>query len=258
MPNFIDCYLTITGPNRQSVLVKLSGEPYEGHPVYFVVENIIPRPSDLGDNWQDWGYDNWGCRNVYPDRQTHVPKENADLLYFNCPNDPPLLAIRKLSEMFPANSFLLENHDEGGGPWAATLFRAGHASLHYVMPDYNSLAGAQATPFEIFRSVYCRSGLAAAEAEVTRVVGCRVLYGPYNTCLVVPKEHYDPTLDAEVEAHLRPMAYDVAMIPQDKAEITNFLALPDVEKEMSGWVMPSEAEQSESVMNALRELGEEL
>lgn len=99
MPNWCDCTLRITGPNRQAVLDTLKGEPYEGEQVYFEVEHIIPRPTDLGDNWQEWSYEHWGCRNVYHDRQSLYTEDNADVIAFYTPWCPPCVAIVTLSTL---------------------------------------------------------------------------------------------------------------------------------------------------------------
>jgi len=139
MPNWCDCKLTITGPNRPAVLDTIKGDevfvetgtdindkPYRTNIVYFDVNKVIPRPKQVAESkgWADWGYENWGCRNVYPDRQEHFAHDDSDVIFFSSPWNPPLLAIRALSAMFPENSFLLE---DGGMdlPSGTTLFRGG-------------------------------------------------------------------------------------------------------------------------------------
>jgi hypothetical protein len=140
MPNYCNCKLTIAGPNRQAVLNTIKGDevfvetgadikdkPYRTeHIVYFDVNKVIPRPKQVAESkgWADWGYENWGCRNVYPDRQEHFAHDDSDVVCFYTPWNPPLLAIRALSAMFPKNSFLLE---DGGMdlPSGTTLFRGG-------------------------------------------------------------------------------------------------------------------------------------
>ena len=140
MPNFCDCKLTITGPNRQAVLDTIKGDevfvetgtdindkPYRTeYIVHFVVDKVIPRPKEVAESegWADWGCENWGCRNVYPDLQKHVVHDDSDVIYFYTPWSPPLYAIHALSAMFPENSFLLE--DDGMDlPSGTTLFRGG-------------------------------------------------------------------------------------------------------------------------------------
>lgn len=123
MPNYCDCTLTITGPNRQAVLEKIKGDPHEGKAVYFDVQTVVPMPEGLGDKWQEWAYENWGCPCVYPDRQSLNPvvkdengeiiwsfvRDNADVILFDTPWNPPLYAIQALSAMFAENTFTLED-----------------------------------------------------------------------------------------------------------------------------------------------------
>src|ERR1019366_6832106 len=100
-------------------------------------------------NWADWGYENWGCRNVYHDRQEHIVDDDSDVIFFYTPWTPPLLAIRALSAMFPENSFLLE--DWGMDlPWGTTLFRGGKSSRYHFIPNVNRFTGKTATLYEIF------------------------------------------------------------------------------------------------------------
>jgi len=138
MANYCNCKLTITGPDRPAVLNTIKGDEvfvkagtindkrYRTNIVYFDVNKVIPRPKQVAESkgWADWGYENWGCRNVYPDRQEHFAHDDSDVVCFYTPWNPPLLAIRALSAMFPKNSFLLE---DGGMdlPSGTTLFRGG-------------------------------------------------------------------------------------------------------------------------------------
>ena len=142
MPNYCDCKLTITGTNRQAVLDRIKGDevwvekgtdfdnkPYRTeYIVHFDVDKVIPMPKEVADSegWAEWGYEHWGCRNVYYDRQKHFVQDDADVICFSSPWDPPLLAIRALSSMFPENTFLLEHGGEDLG-LGATLFRGGKA-----------------------------------------------------------------------------------------------------------------------------------
>ncbi len=141
MPNWCDCKLTITGPNRQAVLNRIKGDevyveegtdwngkPYrEEYLVHFDLNKVIPMPKEVAESegWRDWGLENWGCRSVYPDRQHHEVTADADVIDFCTPWSPPLHAVRALSGMFPDNTFLLK--DSGSDlPYGTTLFRAGN------------------------------------------------------------------------------------------------------------------------------------
>jgi hypothetical protein len=144
MPNYCSNKLTITGPNRQTVLTKLKGDkPYvegsEEHIVYFEVNNILPRPDGLGERWADWGYEKWCCRNVYQDGQNYKALEDADVICFISPWDPPALAIAALAAMFPENTFLLES----GGvdvPKGTTLYKGGKQIMSWAGPEVKSIA----------------------------------------------------------------------------------------------------------------------
>jgi hypothetical protein len=153
MPNYCTCKLTITGPSRQAVLNTIKGEvfvekgtdindkPYRTeHVVYFDVNKIIPRPKGVAESerWADWGYENWGCRNVYHDRQDYKALEDADVLVFYTPWNPPSLAIRALSAMFPENTFLLESGGEDL-PVDATLFKGGNNSRYWAQIGISGL-----------------------------------------------------------------------------------------------------------------------
>ncbi len=241
MPNFCECSLKITGPNRQAVLDRIKGEPYEGEPVFFDVEKIVPRPKDLGEKWQDWGYDNWGCRNVYPDRQWHQKQVDSDVIGFDTPWNPPLYAIKALSAMYPEVTFLLR---DGGFdlPHGTTMFRGGRGSHYYVIPDYNNNTGKTATLYEIFCAVLKRTGeVDEALAEVERVKALRLAPGTSaesNQMLLedaFDQDHYDPALDAEVEAIIAPYLYDASMISAEEERIAQHIA-----------EMPKQADQSKA------------
>jgi hypothetical protein len=239
MPNWCDCKLTITGPNRQAVLNKIKGDevyvvedtdingnPYrEEHVVHFDVEKIIPRPKEVAESegWADWGYENWGCRNVYPDRQHHAATGDADVIYFYAPWNPPLYAIDALSVMFPDNTFLLEDW-ESDLPYGTTLFRAGRSSLYVEIPNVNRDTGKTATLFEIFQSVLRRGGsVQEAPTEVAKVKAKRLAAAASES----GASDGDADLNAEVEAIVAPYLYDVTMIPADEERIAELLANKD-------------------------------
>ena len=236
MPNWCDCKLTITGPNRQAVLNKIKGDEVyveedtdingnsyrEEHVVHFDVDKIIPRPKEVAESegWADWGYENWGCRNVYLDRQHHRASEDADVIYFYTPWNPPLYAIRALSVMFPHNTFLLE--DWGTDlPYGTTLFRAGRSSRYLEIPNVNRETGKTATLFEIFQAVLRRGGsVQDAQTEVAKVKAERLAAAAIET----RASDGDADLNAEGEAIVAPYLYDVAMIPADEERIATLLA----------------------------------
>jgi hypothetical protein len=249
MPNFCDCSLKITGPNRQAVLDRIKGEPYEGEPVFFDVEKIIPRPEDLGDRWQDWSYENWGCRNVYPDRQWHREQEDSDTIGFYTPWNPPLYVIQTLSAMYPEVTFLLRD----GGldlPHGTTMYRGGKGSQYYIIPNYNSNTGKTATLYEIFCSVLRRTGevdeaLAVVEREkALRLAPSRSAESTEMSLEdVYDQDDSDPALDAEVEAIIAPYLYDVSMISADEEQIAQHIA-----------VMPMQADQSKAPSSSTERL----
>jgi hypothetical protein len=98
MPNWCDCKLTITGPNRQAVLNKImgdeiyveegldtTGKPYrDEHVVHFDPNKVILMPEEVAESegWRDWGLNNWGCRCVCPDRQHHEMTEERMRMQF--------------------------------------------------------------------------------------------------------------------------------------------------------------------------------
>jgi len=224
MPNWCDCKLTIRGPNRQAVLDKIKGDTSyvrDGvtYTVYFDVEKIVPRPEGLGDNWQEWGYTHWGCRNVYEDMQSHEALQDADVIYFYTPWDPPHIAIRKLASMFPENTFLREHWGEDI-PWQAIAFRGEKYSHYYELPDFNRNTGRQATLCEIFCAVLRRTGeVQAALAEVEQVKALRLA----DVELPTP-DNSDSELNAMVEAVFAPYEYDTKTIPADEEQIARLLA----------------------------------
>lgn len=235
MPNVCDCKLTITGPNRQAVLNKIKGdEVYVEEDtdingkscrreciVHFDVNKIIPRPKEVteSEGWADWGYENWGCRNVYPDRQRHQGTEDADAIYFYTPWSPPLHAIRALSGMFPGNTFLLE--DWGTDlPYGTTLFRAGQWSGYCMIPNVNRNTGKTATLFEIFEAVLRRGkSVRDAQAKVAKVKAERLAAASESG-----SSYGDAVLNAEVEAIVAPYLYGVTMIPADEERIATLVA----------------------------------
>jgi hypothetical protein len=228
MPKFIDCVLTISGLDRESVLDKIKGQSHEEE-VYFQVENIIPRPEGIvGENLRDWREENWGCQYVYTDRQWHRRKDDADVIGFYTPLSPPWLAILALSKMFPQNTFLLKDWSDDGMPEGTTLFREGKYSRYCLLPDYNSNTGKTATLYEIFCAVLRRKGtLQEALAEVEGVKALRLAGSKLKDrpeYVPVDDENYDPALDAEVETIITPYAYYVSMIPADEERIANHIA----------------------------------
>jgi len=228
MPNWCDCTLTITGPNRQSVLDKIKGDkPYieDGveYTVYFDVEKVVPRPKDLGDNWKEWSYENWGCKWV-SDMQRHESLTDADVILFYTPWNPPLFAIQRLSLMFPENSFLLED-TEDSLPAGTTLFRKGKCSRYYSLPNYNSMTGRTATLYEIFCAVLRRTvSIEEAKKEVAEVKAKRLGQGSEDKSVV--DDGSEPALNAEVEAIVAPRTYKAEMIPGDEANIAQLIANP--------------------------------
>jgi hypothetical protein len=257
MPNFIDCKITVKGPDRQAVLDKIKGQSHEGEEVYFQVENIIPRPEGLGDKWQDWGYENWGCRNVYPDRQWYRRQDDADVIGFCTPWSPPLLALVELSRMFPENTFLLQDRSDDGMPNGTTLFRGGKSSHYYVLSNYNSNTGKTATLYEIFCAVLRRKGtLDEALSEVERVKALRLdgrtLEGRPED-ISVDDENYDPALDAEVEAIITPYTYDVSMIPTDEEQIATHVAgLQEQSEPMQELDLEATYDEAEKALERMR------
>jgi len=237
MPNYCDCTLTITGPNRQAVLDKIKGEPWthekpEGEPVYFDVEKIVPRPEGLGDKWQDWGYENWGCRNVYPDRQCHWQEADADLISFYTPWSPPLYATQALSAMFPENTFILKDrgHDLPNG---ATLLRAGKSSEYFVLPSFNGNTGKTATSYEVFLAVLRRTGsLLEALAEVRQVLEETPIEDPEHNDGPNAEPDHDPALDAEIRSLLTHYLITEQQVSKDKALIAKHVAgIGDMDEE---------------------------
>jgi len=232
MPNWCDCKLTIQGPNRQAVLDKLKGDkPYAEngaeHAVYFDVDKIIPMPEGLGGDSR-WVYDNWGCRTVYPEDQFHNVLDDADVIKFCTPWNPPLLAVRSLSSMFPENTFILEDHGNDL-PSGATVFRGGRHSHHHRATNINSDTGNTATLFEIFCAVLQRTrDVEQAKKEVEKVKASR-FDGTIAEVLAIDKDRdsHDPTLDQVAEALMYPHRYDVSMIPADEQEIADLLADSD-------------------------------
>lgn len=229
MANYCDCKLTIGGPNRKAVLDKIKGDkPHIDngvtHTIYLDPNKVIPRPDDVGDNWQEWSYENWGCRNVYPDQQCHKALENADVIWFYTPWNPPFYAIKHLSLMFPENSFLLE--DTGDSlPAGTTLLRKGRCSRYFSLPNYNANTGRTATLFEIFCAVLGRTGsIEAAQREVAEVKAARL--GQDSEYAPVVNDTSDPALNAEVKAILASRAYTAEMIPADEAKIVQLIANP--------------------------------
>jgi hypothetical protein len=226
MPNFCDCSLEITGSNRQAVLDRIKGEPYEGEPVFFDVEKIIPRPKDLGDKWQDWSYEHWGCRNVYPDRQWHRKQADSDVIGFCASWNPPLYAITALSAMYPELTFLLR---DGGFdlPHGITMFRGGKSSRYHVIPNYNSNTGKAATLYEIFCAVLKRTGevdKALAEVEREKALWLAPSTSAEKSNEMPVEDDYDPALDPEVEAIIAPYLYYASMISADEERIALHIA----------------------------------
>jgi hypothetical protein len=193
--------------------------------VYFDVNKVVPRPKEVieSGNWADWGYKNWGCRNVYHDRQRHVVHDDSDVIYFYTPWNPPLYAIRALGAMFPENSFLLE--DWGMDlPSGAILFRGGKESQYHLIPNVNHFTGKTATLYEIFVAVLRRTGdVQKAQAEIERVKVERL--SPDTPESATQDPSYDPALDAEVREIVTPRIYDVAMIPADDERIEDLLGI---------------------------------
>ena len=233
MPNYCVCKLTITGPNRQAVLTKLKGgkphvEDGKEWPVYFDVEQIVSVPEGLGERYAEWAQQNWGCCVVYKDLQDYKALEDADVIFFSSPWNPPLLAIRTLSTMFPENSFLLE---DGGMdlPSGTTLFRGGKHSQYHFIPNVNRSTGKTATLYEIFLAVLRRTGdVAQAQAEVERVKVERLSPGtlsPDTPESTTQDPSYDPALAAEVRERLAPRLYDVTMIPADEERIEDLMGI---------------------------------
>jgi hypothetical protein len=257
MPNYCDCKLTITGPNRQAVLDTIKGDevfvetgtvndkPYRTeYIVHFDVDKVVPRPKEVieSGNWADWGYKNWGCRNVYDDRQRHVVHDDSDVIYFYTPWNPPLLAILALSAMFPENSFLLE--DDGMDlPSGTTLFQCGKSSKYHSIPNVNRFTGKTATLYEIFVAVLYRTGdVEKAQAEVERVRVERL--SPDTPESTTQDPFYDPVLDAEVREIIAPRIYDVAMIPADEERIEDLVGIitqcvSKVQQDISGMEVKS-------------------
>ena len=195
--------------------------------VYFDVENIVPVPEGLGDEYGDWAYQQWGCLYVCKDGQDHRVLDDSDVIFFDTPWDPPVLAIRALSAMFPANTLILDY--EVDPPSGVTLFRGGRHSLYWTIPNYNVLTGKTATLYEILVAVLRRTGdVLKAQAEVERVKAER-----FSTADDTPKSStcdpttldltYDSALVAEVVAILSPRLYDVTMIPADEKRIADLL-----------------------------------
>ena len=56
--------------------------------------------------------------------------DDSDVITFYTPWDPPLLAIRALSAMFPENSFLLESGGEDAIP-----FKGGKNSTYWAQEE---------------------------------------------------------------------------------------------------------------------------
>lgn len=224
MPNFIDCMLTITGPNRQAVLDKIKGDPYESQTVYFDVEKIIRRPEGADE---DWSCENWGCRTVYRDGQWYRQEKESDVIGFCTSWNPPLRAIQALTRMYPKNTFLLQDSSDDGLPNGTTLFRGGKSSRYYSLPNYNSNTGKTATLYEIFCAVLRRKGtVEEALAEVERVKALRLHASSSEQPADSPVDDpdHDLALDEEVEAFLKPFAYEVAMIPGDLERIGSHIA----------------------------------
>jgi len=258
MPNYCNCKLTITGPDRPAVLNTIKGDevfmetgtdifdkPYRTeYIVHFDVDKVVPRPKEVieSGNWADWGYKNWGCRNVYPDRQEHFANNDSDVIYFYTPWNPPLYAIRALSAMFPENSFLLE--DDGMDlPSGAILFRGGKESQYHLIPNVNHNTGKTAALYEIFVAVLYRTGdVEKAQAEVEGVKAKRLspdTLSPDTPESATQDPSYDPALDAEVREIVAPRIYDVAMIPADEERIEDLVEIiakcvAKVQQEISG------------------------
>ena len=259
MPNYCDCKLTITGPNRQAVLNTVKGDevfvetgtvndkPYRTeYIVHFDVDKVVPRPKEVieSGNWSDWVDKNWGSI-VYPDRQGHresSDEHDFDLIWFTSPWNPPLLAILALSAMFQENSFLLE--DDGMDlPLGTTLFRGGKSSRYHSIPNVNHFTGKTATLYEIFVAVLYRTGdVQKAQAEVERVRIERLSPGTPESTTQDP--FYDPVLDAEVREIVAPRIYDVAMIPADEERIEDLVGIitqcvSKVQQDISGMEVKS-------------------
>lgn len=253
MPNWCDCKLTIKGPNRQAVLDKIKGDkPCLQHgaeqTVYFDLDRIIPMPE--GENCGDWAYDNWGCRTVYPDDQFHDVLDDADIIRFYTPWNPPLWAIARLSAMFPENSFVLEDHGEDL-PTGATMFRCGKYSTYHYADNINGYTGKMATLFEIFCAVLNRTGIVEeAKKEVERVKALRLDRATAQVP-VATDSNYDPTLDPEAAALIEPLSYDISMISTDERQIAELLADTDRLREHGTLQVPSNI-PSQEVMNSRR------
>jgi hypothetical protein len=220
-------------------------KPYSTeHIVYFDVDKVIPRPKQIAESkdWADWGCKNWGCRNVYHDRQRHIVNDDSDVIFFYTPWNPPLLAILALSAMFPENSFLLEDWGMDV-PWGTTLFRGGKNSKYWTIPNHNSFTGKTASLYEIFEAVLRRTGdVQKAQAEVERVRIERLSPGtlsPDTPESATQDPSYDPALNAEVREIVAPRLYDVAMIPADEERIEDLVwiitqCVAKVQQEISG------------------------
>src|SRR5258708_40253876 len=106
MPNWCDCKLTITGPNRQAVLNRIKGDevyveegtdwngkPYrEEYLVHFDLNKVIPMPKEVAESEgrRDWGLEKRGGRRVCPDRQHAEGRPEPVALDFHTPWGPPL------------------------------------------------------------------------------------------------------------------------------------------------------------------------
>lgn len=125
--------LIVTGPDVDSVLNAIKGEPFT-HPICHTVldvhidpQRIIPEPEGADDTWRS---KHWGTRQVLLDSQS-ITRRGTDRvdIYFSTFRTTPTLLLLKLSTMFPDHVFALfsvEDCDEGYVTPSKLTFTNGH------------------------------------------------------------------------------------------------------------------------------------
>jgi len=125
--------LIVTGPDVDSVLNAIKGEPFT-HPDYHTVhdvhidpQRIIPAPEGADDAWR---LEHWGTRQVLLDSQRITRRETGRVdIYFSTFRTTPTLLLLKLSTMFPDHVFALfsvEDCDDGYVTPSKLTFTNGH------------------------------------------------------------------------------------------------------------------------------------
>ncbi len=108
MPNWVRNKLFIHG---QSDKVKQCTLEISSDQEHISFEKILPRPSDIGDNWYDWSLENWGTK---WDVSETFEDENG-YICFDTAWSTPVEIINLLSERFPNLTFEVQYADEDLG-----------------------------------------------------------------------------------------------------------------------------------------------